>query len=252
MSLAFLAFLLTFLITRTITRMIRAGKGPFHDNVVGGVHIHHAIPGIILTITGAFGSVAVVGRAPGAEVFAVMIGIGSSLVLDEFAMLLHLSDVYWTKQGQLSVQVVLLTVALLGLVLLGVDPLSTAPGIWDGHIAIFAVLPIHIVLLLVCVQKGKYSTAAIGAFIPPVSWYGALRLARPGSRWARRFYRDRRLERARRHDEAFNRQFGRWRLTLEDLVAGRPTQPDLPAGQSTGATTGSSPVTTPSPSDDPA
>jgi hypothetical protein len=76
--------------------MIRAGRGPFRDNVSGGVHIHHAVPGIISTIVGAFTSVAVDGASPGAEISAVMIGIGASLVLDEFAMILHLQDVYWS------------------------------------------------------------------------------------------------------------------------------------------------------------
>ena len=44
LTLLFIAFLTTFVITRTITRLIRAGKGPFHDNVASGVHIHHSIP----------------------------------------------------------------------------------------------------------------------------------------------------------------------------------------------------------------
>jgi hypothetical protein len=51
----FAAFVVTFVATRDITRMIRAGRGPFHDDVSSsGVHIHHAVPGIILLITGAF------------------------------------------------------------------------------------------------------------------------------------------------------------------------------------------------------
>ena len=49
--LLFLAFVVTFVITRAITRLIRAGKGPFRDNVSGGLHIHHAVPGIILTLS---------------------------------------------------------------------------------------------------------------------------------------------------------------------------------------------------------
>src|ERR671913_14450 len=49
------AFVVTFLVTRTITRMIRAGVGPFRDNVsTGGLHVHHAVPGIVSLVVGAF------------------------------------------------------------------------------------------------------------------------------------------------------------------------------------------------------
>ena len=53
--LAFVAFVVTFLATRTITRLIRAGRGPFHNMSSGGVHLHHSTPGTILLVTGAFG-----------------------------------------------------------------------------------------------------------------------------------------------------------------------------------------------------
>src|SRR6201990_1302959 len=88
----FAAFVITFLATRTITRMIRAGRGPFHDNVSGsGVHIHHAVPGIVVLTAGAF--IAVATSATGsawAIVAALLVGVGTSLVLDEFALILHL------------------------------------------------------------------------------------------------------------------------------------------------------------------
>ncbi|MGV9709471.1 hypothetical protein ACWDTI_02240 [Gordonia sp. NPDC003424] len=221
--LLFLAFVLTFLITRIITRLIRAGKGPFRNNVRGGVHIHHAVPGIILTIAGAFISVAVSGASPGAEISAVMVGIGASLVLDEFALILHLQDVYWSREGQLSVQVVCLTIAGLGMTVLGVNPLTESASINLGPLALTVNLPIHIAALLVCVAKGKFSTAAVGAFIPPVAWVGAIRLARPNSRWARHRYSAEKVEKATKRAKAFDSRYGTWGLDVEDLVAGRPT-----------------------------
>ncbi|ROZ86523.1 hypothetical protein [Gordonia sp. OPL2] len=223
--LLFLSFVITFLTTRLITRLIRAGKGPFKNNVRGGVHIHHAVPGIILTVAGAFVSVAVDGARPGAEISAVMIGIGTSLVLDEFALILHLEDVYWSREGQLSVQVVCLTMAGLGLSVLGLNPLRSDADdtVTIGPIALSLNLPITIGCLLICVAKGKYSTAAIGAFIAPVAWIGAIRLARPRSRWARKRYSTEKRERARVRAEAFDKRYGSWGLDVEDLVAGRPT-----------------------------
>jgi len=56
--LCFLAFVVTFVLTRTITRMIRDGRGPFQNHVTAsGTHIHHSVPGIILLIIGAFTAV---------------------------------------------------------------------------------------------------------------------------------------------------------------------------------------------------
>ena len=245
LALLFIAFLLTFLITRAITRLIRAGKGPFHNNIRDGVHIHHAVPGLILLMVGAVTSVAVAGRSPGIEVAAIFIGIGASLVLDEFAMILHLSDVYWSKQGQLSVQVVALSAALLGLLAIGIDPLATGTPLRIGRMAIGVVLPLHLACVLMCVAKGKYSTAAVGAFLPPVAWVGAWRLARPQSHWATRHYGPERLAKAARRARRFDARYGRWGLTLADLVAGKPSE-NAPAS-SPGPTPAATPGGTPAP-----
>ncbi len=97
--LALVAFVITFVATRGITRLIRAGKGPFHNMNSGGVHLHHSTPGVILLVTGAFLSSGADGRSPWNYVSAALIGIGASLVLDEFAMIFHLQDVYWSQEG---------------------------------------------------------------------------------------------------------------------------------------------------------
>jgi hypothetical protein len=224
--LLFLSFLVTFVATRTITRMIRAGVGPFRNNVAGGVHIHHAVPGIVLTLIGAYLSVAVGGRRPWAEVAGVLIGVGSSLILDEFALILHLQDVYWSPEGQLSVQLVALTLSVLGLVSLGLNPLTSDRGFGLGHLAIAVSAVVHLCALLVCVRKGKYSTAVLGVFLPPVAWAGAIRLARPTSKWARSRYDSAKTARARARADGFDARFGRWGLDIADLVAGRPSLPN--------------------------
>ena len=225
--LLFAAFVTTFVITRGITRMIRAGKGPFRNNVSGGVHIHHAVPGVFLLVIGGITSVASSGRPPGAEISAVLIGVGASLVLDEFALILHLQDVYWSKQGQLSVQVVALTASVLGFLLVGIQPFQndTTPG--AGRLVVLMALGVHALCLLACVAKGKYSGAVIGAFIPPVAWWGALRLARPRSKWAKR-YSPEKLQRAVARDRTFEKRWGNWGLDLSDLVAGTPTEDQTP------------------------
>jgi hypothetical protein len=47
--LASIAFFLAFAVIRTITHLIRAGRGPFHDVVTKGGHIHHLV-GILLLL----------------------------------------------------------------------------------------------------------------------------------------------------------------------------------------------------------
>src|SRR5262245_25562123 len=119
--LSFIAFVVTFVTTRSITRLIRDGKGPFHNISSGGVPMHHSTPGVILLIAGGFSAVG----APPLSVWiyfaAALVGIGASLVLDEFAMIFRLQDVYWTQEGQLSVNVVTLAGACVGLAAAGVS-----------------------------------------------------------------------------------------------------------------------------------
>ena len=101
--LSWLAFSATFAAVRGITYSIKAGRGPFRNLSVGGEHLHHYIWGIGL-VTGV-GGVAVHGddarrRHP---VVALAYGAGLALIVDEFALLLDLRDVYWAKQGRISV-----------------------------------------------------------------------------------------------------------------------------------------------------
>src|SRR6218665_460564 len=104
--LSFVAFVVTFVTTRTITRVIRAGKGPFHNlSSSGGVHLHHSTPGVILLIVGGFVAVGSPPLSLSTFLAALFVGVGASLVLDEFAMIFRLQDVYWTQEGQLSVNV---------------------------------------------------------------------------------------------------------------------------------------------------
>jgi len=229
LMLCFLAFVVTFLVTRTITRMIRDGRGPFRNVTAGGTHIHHAVPGIILLMIGAF--TAIGGPyALGWRSFAgVTVGIGMSLVLDEFALILHLQDVYWSGEGQLSVQMVSLVAACLGLAVCGFSPF----GVKDIdtiqlslRLTASAVLIGDGLLVLICILKGKYRTALFGLFLPPVGWIGAARLARPTSVWARHRYSQKRLERAKRRTADFDRRWDPVQTFWDNLAGGKPSQPN--------------------------
>jgi hypothetical protein len=92
--------------------------GPFRSVRVGRRHIHHFVPGIVIAF--ASGTGAIVTRDEGIEpILAVPFGIGMGLTLDESALLLELDDVYWSREGILSVQITLAVTALLASIALG-------------------------------------------------------------------------------------------------------------------------------------
>ena len=232
----FLAFVLTFAVTRGITRAIRAGRGPFRDQVTSsGLHIHHAIPGLVLLIVGAFVSVGTPGMGAWPTVAAVAIGVGVSLVLDEFALLLHLDDVYWSNEGRVSVDVVSLTAACLGLVLVGVSPVGVDDITTNEltlRLSTSAFLLLHFLAVVCCVLKGKYRIALFGLFLVPVAFVGAVRIARPDSRWARRRYGPKKTARASTRLATLDRRYGPARRAFENTIGGAPTRPD-PAARNT-------------------
>ena len=220
------AFVLTFVVTRSVTRLIRAGKGPFRNVESGGMHIHHVVPGVVLTVVGGFGALAS-RQGVGSGVFAVVFGVGAGLVLDEFALILHLADVYWSEQGRKSVEVVVVTAAMVGLVLAGFSPFGvddlSADELQDRGTVIASVV-LNFVFSLLALSKGKARTALFGVIVPVVALVGAVRLARPASPWARRFYRRRPRTRARAGLRAY-RHDRRWAglgRRFQDWIGGRP------------------------------
>ncbi|MGW7101465.1 hypothetical protein [Streptomyces sp. NPDC054838] len=225
--LALLSFVLSFLVTRVITRLIRAGKGPFRNVSPGGLHIHHVVPGVILVIIGGFGSIASGRGGFGALASAVLFGLGAGLVLDEFALILHLDDVYWSEQGRKSVEIVVLTAALVALVLGGFLPFGVndlSPGERQSRGLVVLNMAGNFFLALVALWKGKPRTALFGTVVPFVALIGAIRLARPGSPYAKRFYAKRPRARARAGLRAFHhdRRWAAPRRKFEEFIGGAP------------------------------
>lgn len=214
-----IAFLVTFLITRRIVRSIKAGTGSLKDNVVGGVHIHHAVPGLVLMVVG--GLAALGAQSVGWRSLAgVAFGIGLALVLDEFALILRLDDVYWSEQGRMSVDAVLLVGGVIVLVLLGATPANIGdPSL--GNTA-FGGVAVNLGFAALCFAKGKLGTGVIGIVVPLVALVGAVRLARPNSMWARRRYPDgsTKLARARHREVAFDAKWRSRVRAFQDRVAG--------------------------------
>lgn len=121
---SWLGFTGTFLVARGITHSIKKGGGPFHDISKGGVHLHHYLWGIAMLA--GVGAIAVHGederrRHP---TVALSYGIGLGLIMDEFALLVDLEDVYWSKQGRLSVEAGVALISMGGTTLAGLPVLQ--------------------------------------------------------------------------------------------------------------------------------
>ncbi|MBB3083885.1 hypothetical protein [Geodermatophilus sabuli] len=180
------AFLVTFLATRFVTRAIRTGRGPFRDASIGGVHLHHEVYGIFLLL--GTGTVLLTYRPGGAwlDVVAVLFGVGAALTLDEFALWLHLEDVYWSREGRSSIDAVLIALVVGGLLLVGANPFDADRHAGELPLAVTVVL--DLACALVAILKGRAVLGVVGVFVPVVALVAAVRLARPASYWARRRY----------------------------------------------------------------
>jgi len=137
MFLASIAFFVTFAVTRMITHLIRAGRGPFHDVVTPGGHVHHLVWGILLLLGVGYlwliqaGTGAPAGWPWASRITALLFGVAAALTLDEFALWFTLRDVYWEREGRLSIDAVLLFGSLLSIAMWGGPLLVEIVWLWS-------------------------------------------------------------------------------------------------------------------------
>jgi hypothetical protein len=222
------SMLLSFGFIRFSTRMIRAEVKWWPGNVTpGGLHIHHLVFGIVLMMLSGFLNFVTEPPSPWFEILAGVFGVGMGLTLDEFALWLYLDDVYWAEEGRSSVDAVVFAAIIGGAIILGFVPLDASGG---SILAIVVSVAISLGICAIVALKGKVSSAVIGMFIPPVAWVGAIRLARPGSWWAKRRYRPGTAKlvkceaRKARHDKRVRR--------FQDVIGGAPSLPSTRASES--------------------
>jgi len=227
--------LVTFLGVRINTRLIRAKvKWWFHDiESEGGLHVHHMVIGVVLMVVAGITLIAALPHDLTLQLAALVFGAGVALTLDEFALILRLQDVYWTTEGRLSVDAVIVAVCAGMLLVLGVHPLgnvSTAglTGV-QGGVAVAITIVVDACFAVVCLVKGKLWTGFFGLFIPFLGTVGAIRLARPGSPWAHKRYagKPKKLAKAQRREDRTNATWRAWREAFFDLIAGKPHLPNV-------------------------
>ncbi|KUI01387.1 hypothetical protein AU190_18050 [Mycolicibacterium acapulense] len=242
-----IAFILTFFVTRTIVRYIRRHAGsdaprkwwqPRNISVSGsGLHIHHVVIGVVLVMISGVTMVtlSVDGGVPEFTAAAIFFGIGAALVLDEFALILHLQDVYWAEDGRTSVDAVFAAVAVAGLLILGFNPLSFFDiDIWrndhslTARAGVIVAAVLTLMLAVIVLLKGKVWTGLVGMFVTPLLFVGAIRLSRPHAPWARWRYtnRPRKMHRALERERWLRRPVVQAKLWLQDAIAGMPKFPD--------------------------
>ena len=213
-------FLASFLFIRTSARLMRSPKVPWWPGSVkteGGLHVHHLVFGIVLLLAAGF-ALALQPDSPGREIVAAFFGIGAGLTLDEYALWLHLDDVYWAEEGRRSVDAVVIATLIAGLLVTGFVPFSTDSGTVTIALSMTVVLAIAVVALL----KGKVVLGVVGVLLPVLSLVGAIRLAKPDSPWARRRYPSgsRKLARAAERHERHTRRY----QSFQDRIAGSPAE----------------------------
>ena len=216
------SFIVVFLGTRLIVRLIRAGKGPFRNQAIGGVHLHHLVWGIFLMLIAGVGEFTYQPDGPWLYVLAAAFGAGAALTLDEFALWLHLSDVYWEREGRVSVDAVLIVGALMALLVVGVNPFDSETG--DGVLAVVSTIVVGGLLAMVALFKGRPLLGLLGLLVPVLALFAAVRLARPTSPWARWRYPEGSSKAVRSRRRFPERDSRRWDAVVE-AIAGRPNEP---------------------------
>ncbi len=224
--LVLVGFLASFLFIRLSVRLMRSPRVPWWPGsvVTGGVHLHHLVFGIVLMVGAGTVGFATYSISPSLEICAALFGIGAGLTIDEFALWVHLDDVYWSEQGRASIDAAVIAVVLMGLIFLELRPFDISSST-PLDVALTVELPIGLALVVVCFFKRRFLHGAVGFFIWPIALYGAIRVGKPNSLWAHRRYGERNPGKQARAEVRFrpDRRTERLKNAFRDAVGGTPT-----------------------------
>ncbi len=187
-------FLGSFIFIRISTRIMRSDKVSWWPGSVvseGGVHVHHLVFGIVTMMAAGTAAFATLGYSPWFEVFALLFGIGMGLTIDEFALWVHLEDVYWAEEGRRSIDATVIAVVVVALIMFGLRPFEIDGGSPEAIVGSVVALLINLTCAGICFLKERMLHGVIGLFFGPVGIYGACRIGKPRSPWAKRRYGER-------------------------------------------------------------
>ncbi len=227
--LVLVGFLGSFAFIRMSTRIIRSESvswWPGNIESDSGVHLHHLVFGIVtMMIAGTLGFAAD-GRAPYTEICALFFGVGVGLTIDEYALWVHLEDVYWTEEGRSSVDATVIAAALMLLIVLGVSPVVIDSSSTEALVTSIVLTIFAFACVAICFAKGRVLHGTVGIFVAPVAFYGAGRIGKPSSAWARYRYGERRPKKQSKAAERFapERRTERFKEAFRDVVGGKPSE----------------------------
>jgi len=222
-------FILSFAFIRMSTRLMRSPKVPWWPGSVvsdSGVHVHHLVFGIVTMMVAGTLGFATLGNSPWIEICAFAFGIGAGLTIDEFALWVYLDDVYWAEEGRSSIDATVIAAAGMVLLLLGFTPFSFYTGS-PAEIILSTALALFVFgMVTICFLKQRLMHGWVGFFFLPVAIYGAWRLGKPASPWARKRYGERDPGKQRRAEERFppDRRTERFKEAFRDIVGGKPSE----------------------------
>ena len=227
--LVLIGFILSFAFIRMSTRLMRSPKVPWWPGSIvsdSGVHLHHLVFGIVTMMIAGAGGFAAFGNSPWTEICAFAFGIGAGLTIDEFALWVYLDDVYWAEEGRSSIDATVLAAAAMMLALLGFTPFTIEDGSIESILGTAVSALVVFLLVAICFLKGRILHGTIGFFVFPIALYGACRLGKPHSAWARRRYGERRPKKQARSEERFppDRRTERFKNAFRDIVGGKPSE----------------------------
>jgi hypothetical protein len=215
----------SFAFIRMSTRLMRSPRVPWWPGSVvsdSGLHIHHLVFGIVIMMAAGTISFAGFTTSPWYEICAAFFGIGAGLTIDEFALWVRLDDVYWAKEGRSSVDATVIGVTLMGLLLLGIKPLDITTDSVGAVISTVIGIVLAVLCVVVCFAKQRLLHGMLGILVQPLAIYGALRIGKPSSPWARRFYGERNPGKQRKSELRFapDRRTERFKERLRDAIGG--------------------------------
>jgi hypothetical protein len=227
--LVLVGFLLSFGFIRMSTRLMRSPKVPWWPGSVvseSGVHVHHLVFGIVMMMLAGTVGFAAMGDSPWTEICAFAFGVGAGLTIDEFALWVYLEDVYWSEEGRVSIDATVIAAAIMGLIVLGFTPFSFDTGSLAEAISSIVGALVILGLVATCFAKQRLLHGCVGFFVFPVALYGAARIGKPGSPWARRRYGERRPAKQEKAEDRFqpDRHTERFKNAFRNIVGGRPSE----------------------------
>ena len=174
--LTLIGFVAAFGFIRLSTRLMRSPRVPWWPGSVvseDGVHVHHLFFGIVLMmVAGGLSFAAGETDGPWYAIYAVLFGIGLGLAIDEYALWLHLDDVYWSRKGRSSIDATLVALGLIGFVLLAFVPTRIGDDSFGALGITVAAATLHFALVLIAAAKHRLVHALIGIFVPGLPAYG--------------------------------------------------------------------------------